>query len=137
MTGGGFLRPANGKGGPRGLSEGQIAEALDKTGGNVLAAAQALGVTDSAIYQRIANHPELGRIKDEAKARITDMATARVIKRIERDDWSAINLWLTTQAGWVRRSELSGPDGGPVPVAGALHVTVEYVGAGEDPGDVV
>lgn len=122
------LRPAGGKGGPRGVSNEQMAEALRKNAGNVLLAANALGVTDSAIYQRIANHPELGAIKAEAKAKVTDMAEARIMKRIERDDWNALNLWMTTQAGWVRRQEVTGADGAPLQLAPTVAITVNYVG---------
>lgn len=126
------LRPANGKGGPRGVSNEQMAEALRKNAGNVLLAANALGVTDSAIYHRIANHPDLGAIKAEAKAKVTDMAEARIMKRIERDDWNALNLWMTTQAGWTKKTELTGPDGAALQLAPAVNISVNYVG-GEKP----
>ncbi len=132
MTPGLALRPKNPNGGSRGLTEEQLVEALKKNGGNILAAAQALGVTDSAIYQRLANHPELKAIQEEASHKVTEMAKARVIKRIERDDWPAINLWLRTQAGWKERTELTGADGKPIQIQQAVHVTVEYVGAESD-----
>lgn len=119
------LRP-KGKGGPRGLTDTQLAEALRKNVGNVLAAAQALGVTEGAIYQRLRHHPELAQIQADARDRVTDMAKARVLKRIERDDWPAINLWLTTQAGWTKRTELTGLDGAPLQPQ-KLDVTVSYV----------
>lgn len=121
------LRPALGKGGPRGVSNEQMAEALRKNAGNVLMAANALGLTDSAIYQRLANHPELAEIKALAKAKVTDMAEARIMKRIERDDWNALNLWLTTQAGWTKRTELTGADGQELKAS--VAVTVSYVDA--------
>lgn len=130
------LRPANGKGGPRGLSDTQLVEALRKNGGNILAAAQALGVTDSAIYQRLSNHPELKAIQLEASSRVTELAKARVIKRIERDDWNGINLWLTTQGGWTKRSELTGADGAPLPAA-VVNIQVTYVDARKDEEDVL
>lgn len=130
------LRPANGKGGPRGLSDAQLAEALRKNIGNVSAAAAALGVTEGAIYQRLRNHPELASIQADAKERVTDMAKARVLKRIERDDWPAINLWLTTQAGWTRRTELTGADGAPLPAAN-VSIQITYVEARKDEEDVL
>lgn len=125
------LRP-KGRGGPRGVSEAQLEEALRKNAGNVMAAAVALGVSDQAIYQRLRNHPHLAEIKEDAKLRVTDMATANIMKRIQRDDWNATNLWLTTQAGWVKRTELTGPDGqGLAPPA--ITINIGYVGAAPEP----
>jgi hypothetical protein len=120
------LRP-KGRGGPRGLTEAQLEEALRKNAGNVMAAAVALGVSDAAIYQRLRNHPHLAEIKEDAKLRVTDMATANIMKRIQRDDWNATNLWLTTQAGWTKRTELTGEGGVPLQVAPAVHIHVNYV----------
>lgn len=125
------LRPKNPNGGPRGVTEEQLREALEKNGGNVLAAANALGVTDRGIYMRLKNHPELAAIKDEAKHRVTQMAEGKVIQRISRDDWPAISLWLTTQAGWSRRTELSGVDGAPLPAA-QVTINVNYVEPASD-----
>lgn len=130
------LRPKNPKGGKRGVTEPQMIEALRKSGGNILAASQMLGITYGAVYQRIQNHPELAKIQIEASAMITDLAKHKVIKRIERDDWAAINLWLTTQAGWSKRTELTGKDGAPLPVAN-VKVTVEYVDATPGPEEDV
>lgn len=119
------LRP-KGKGGPRGVSEDQMAEALRKNMGIVSMAAAALGISDRAVYFRLANHPELAEIQAQAKNTVTDMAKAKVLKRIERDDWNAINLWLSTQAGWSRRTEVTGADGAPLP-AQTVSITVNYV----------
>lgn len=132
------LHPKNPRGGRRGLTEPQLIEALKKAGGNILAASQMLGVSDSAIRQRLRNHPELAAIQEEATAMVTDLATHKVIQRIQRDDWAAINLWLTTRAGWSRRTELTGKDGAPLP-AQPVRVTVEYVDSGaiKDDEDVI
>lgn len=121
------------KGGPKGISDAQLAEALRKNVGNVLAAAQALGVTTGAIYQRLRSHPELAEIQADAKERVTDMAKARILKRIERDDWNAINLWLTTQAGWTKTTNLAGADGAPLQLAPSVAITVNYVGGALEP----
>lgn len=126
------LRP-KGNGGPRGVSDAQLAEALRKNIGNVSAAAAALGVTNGAIYQRLRNHPELAEIQADARDRVTDMAKARVLKRIERDDWSAINLWLTTQAGWTKTTNLAGPDGAPLQTAPQVSIHVSYVAGAPEP----
>ncbi len=122
------LRP-KGKGGPRGITEAQMAEALRKNVGNVLAAAQALGVTEGAVYQRLRNHPELAQIQADAQERVTDMVKARILKRIERDDWNAINLWATTKGGFVKQTAITNPDGSALTPAAPVSITVNYIGS--------
>lgn len=124
--------------GPKGITENMIAEALRKNAGNVLGAAQALGITDGAIYARIRNHPHLGVIQQEAKERVTELCKARILKRIERDDWPAIKLWMTTQAGWATQTALQNPDGTPLAVSmPEVHFHVTYVGEKPEGEDVV
>ncbi len=103
----------------------------------VLAAAQALGVTHGAIYQRLKNHPELAEIQQDAQDRVTDMVKARILKRIERDDWNAINLWATTKGGFIKQTAVSNPDGSPLQAAPAVHIHVSYVGDAPTVEDVV
>lgn len=116
-----------------------MAEALRKNVGNVLAAAQALGITTGAIYQRLRNHPELVEIQADAKERVNDMVKARILKRIERDDWNALNLWATTQMGWAKQTALANPDGSPLSVAPAVSITVNYISGtpAETEGEVI
>lgn len=128
----GLISKARAKPGPKGISDSQLAEALRKNVGNVLAAAQALGVTDGAIYQRLRNHPELKAIQEDAKERVTDMVKARILKRIERDDWNAINLWATTQGGFVKQTAISNPDGTAVVIPAAIQINVTYQGGKPD-----
>lgn len=116
------------KRGPKGVSEGQIAEALRKNAGNVLAAANALGISDNAVYKRVASHPELAAIKADAKNRVTEMATGHIMQRIQKNDWPAIYLWMTTQAGWTKRTELSGPGGEALQIA-PVTINVAYIGS--------
>lgn len=132
-----MLKPKNPNGGSRGLTDAQLVEALKKNAGNILMAANALGVTDSAIYQRLANHPELAAIQAEMKSKVTEMAKAKIMKRIERDDWNALNLWLTTQAGWTKTTNLAGADGAPLQMAPAVNITVNYIGSGEPETEVL
>lgn len=127
------LRP-KGNGGPRGVSEAQLVEALKKNVGNVMAAAQSLGISDAAIYQRLRNHPELAQIRKDAEERLTDIAESHLYKAVNRGEWDKVRWWLDRKGkdrGYVTRSELANPDGSAL-LPPVVNIAVTYVGPEED-----
>lgn len=107
----------------RRVSVTQIKAALKASAGNVTEAARALGISRSALYQRINNSAELQAALVDAREELVDLAESALRKRIQRGDITAIIFTLKTLGkarGYVERQEHSGPDGG------ALTIRVVY-----------
>lgn len=107
----------------RRVSVTQIKAALKASAGNVTEAARALGISRSALYQRINNSAELQATLVDAREELVDLAESALRKRIQRGDITAIIFTLKTLGkarGYVERQEHSGPDGG------ALTIRVVY-----------
>ncbi|WP_439634971.1 helix-turn-helix domain-containing protein [Oceanicaulis sp.] len=107
------------------LSDQTIAKALEKTGGNMAAAAQSLKVTRQAVSKRVNATPELKAICTTAEETLVDAAEYGLSKAVRKERAWAIRLVLTTKGrgrGYVTRQEATGPDGGPQRHAHSLDV---------------
>lgn len=122
--------------GPEGISLVLMAEALRKNAGNVMAAAQALNITESAVYQRLRNHPELAEIREETRQKLNDLAESHLFKGVQSGKWDQVRYWLDRQAkdrGYVTRQEQTGADGAPLQLAPSVAITVNYVSGASVP----
>lgn len=120
------------------ISDEQLWEALRKSGGLVSFAAQALGVSYQAVYQRVHGKPEWDAIISEAREQITDIAEAGLLKNVRAGKMDALRFWLTYQAkqrGYVARTEVTGADGQALAVQQTVAITVQYVNALPAPKD--
>lgn len=75
----------------------QYCEALTKSKGMVMVAAQALGVGHSAVSNMIARNPQVARARDEAREMSLDLTELKLFERIGKGDTAAIIYYLKTQ----------------------------------------
>ena len=105
-------------------SKRQIADALRKSGGRITLACQYLeqaygkAIHRSALYQRIANHPELAEVRDWAENRIVDIAENNIWRSVRsgnlKDSRYILNSLGRRRGYGVQRHEHSGPNGSPI-----------------------
>lgn len=94
----------------------ETARAILEARGNLTRAAAALGMTRQAVYHRAREYPDVAAAIIEAREARKDRVEDALQNRIDSGDTTAIIFFLKTQAkdrGYVERSELGGPDGGP------------------------
>ena len=118
--------------GPDGVSLDLMADALRKNAGNVMAAANVLGITESAVYQRLRNHPQLAEIREETRQKVNDIAESHLLKGVQSGKWDQVRYWLDRQGkdrGYVTRTEQTGADGAPLQLAPTVNINVNYVGS--------
>lgn len=103
----------------RSVTDKQIAEALQKAGGFVSHAAQQLGVTPSAVTNRVSRSEELKQILDDARYTHLDIAEVELLKAMKRGESWAVCFFLKCQGkgrGYVERQAIE-HNGGDTPVA--------------------
>lgn len=120
------------KPGPRdgGISDERLYQALEASAGLVGPAAEKLGISYSAVYQRVKKDPKAQAIILEVKEKVTDIAVTHLFNQIRAGKWEQIKYWLDRQAkdrGFTTSLELSGPGGGAIPVQSDVTVTILYV----------
>ena len=101
------------------VTDEQIADALEKTKGNISAAARLLECERSTIHKRIDNRPELAVMLAEAREALVDAAETAIDKLIKEGNVAAIIFTLKTQGkrrGWIERQEITGADGDPLKI---------------------
>jgi len=96
-----------------------IANALRKTGGNVAAAAQALGYERAALHRRITATPGLRDVLEQERETLVDVAESMLLKKVYEGDMTAVMYTLNNspaakRRGWGPRQEVTGADGGPL-----------------------
>jgi hypothetical protein len=101
------------------LVSAEVTAALEKSGGNVAAAARALGVSRQGLHGYIHKHPgcvaALVETRETAKDNVESVLYS---KALAGEAW-AVCFFLKTQAkdrGYTERQELTGKDGGPVTI---------------------
>lgn len=104
------------------LTVAQVEHALKQTSGNVSAAARALGVSRTAMYNKINNHDSLKEVLTDAREELVDIAETALRSEVLAKNITAIIFTLKTlgkDRGYVERTqtELSGKDGAPLPIA--------------------
>ncbi|WP_394849685.1 hypothetical protein LZC95_19810 [Pendulispora brunnea] len=131
------------RGGPERFRVEQVAEALRMSAGIFTAAANKLGCAPNTIKNYVQRHPSLQAVCDEAQFKTLDLAESKLLAAIGEGNLTAVIFYLKCRGkarGYVERAEISGPDGGAVPVLDVTRLTdeqLERLAAGEDPARVV
>jgi len=87
----------------------QIEDALRATGGFVSQAAKKLGISQSAVSNRIAKSKELQEARIEIEESYLDLAESKLIKNINKNDNASIFFYLKCKGkhrGYIERSEV-------------------------------
>lgn len=69
------------------------------------------------VAEYVSRHPELQELLEEVNETHLDVVESRLFQQIEAGDPSQIRFFLSTRGrhrGYVRATEVSGPNGGPV-----------------------
>ncbi len=91
------------------LTAKQYCDALREAQGLVSIAARRLGVTRGAVQAAMNKHPSVRLARDDAKAKLVDLAEGKLYKRINDEDMTAIIFFLKTQAkdrGYIEKHEV-------------------------------
>ncbi len=97
----------------------QIEDAIRKSAGNVTYAAKALGVGRTSLHARIAKSPQLQQVLQEERESLVDMAESALRAEVLDRNMTAV-IWTlkaspeAKRRGWGERTELTGPNGGPI-----------------------
>jgi hypothetical protein len=99
--------------------EGQVAKALKITLGNHTKAGQLLGISQSAVSQRVAKSKFLQKIIMQTGEQFVDKAESIVLKKLKENNFDAalvVIQRLGWMRGWVKREELAidAPRGGGI-----------------------
>jgi predicted transcriptional regulator len=107
-----------------GTSLKQCEEALRKSGGFISHAAKLLGISTSALSQRVKKYKSLQDVREEAEEMYLDMAETELLKKIRTGSGWAICFFLKTKGkkrGYVERMEVL--EDAPMPE----RVTIEII----------
>lgn len=110
------------------VTDAQIKKAIAATGGNVWEMSKILPIVRKTIYAHIDASPDLQDALREAREEIQDIAESHHIRKVKEGEDHAIDrqFRLSPEArrrGWSSRTEISGPDGGPIVVKGYKSVS--------------
>lgn len=110
------------------VTDAQIKKAIAATGGNVWEMSKILPIVRKTIYAHIDASPDLQDALKEAREEIQDIAESHHIRKVKEGEDHAIDrqFRLSPEArrrGWSSRTEISGPDGGPIVVKGYKSVS--------------
>ena len=86
----------------------QVEKALKASGGFISHAAKMLGITQSAVTQRIQRHESLQIALNEIKDSHLDLAESKLINKIEKEDLGAICFYLKCQGkgrGYIEKQQ--------------------------------
>lgn len=90
--------------------EASIVKALKANEGNITKTARALGVTPSAVSQRISRSKRLQDVLVSAKEGLVDLAESELTKHVKAGSLKAILFVLETigkSRGWIKRTEIA------------------------------
>lgn len=113
----------------------QIKEALEKTGGNVSRAAEALEMSGRGLRQRIADSDDLREFVTDQREAVVDLAEDVLIKQLKEGNLTAAIFIAKTQGrarGYSERVEMTGADGGPIVLKGYTSVSPDDWTDGKD-----
>jgi hypothetical protein len=114
----------------------QLEQALRANYGNVSVAAQKMGIDRTTVYNYVKRYPSVGKIIDDAREHLVDLAEASIGKMITEGNPAAVIFTLKTQGrgrGWIERMELEHSGDQDKPIA----IVVKHVrdnAAGTTPG---
>jgi hypothetical protein len=98
----------------------QVIEALKASAGIQAAAARRLGCDRNTIANYIKRYATVRQALEEARDTTIDLAESKLIEKVQAGEWPAIAFTLKTvgrHRGYVERSEVTGQDGEPLPIA--------------------
>lgn len=101
------------------VTEKQIADALEKTGGFISHAAKMLKVTHGAVSKRVSKSEHLQTVLADIKESRLDLAETKLMEKVNSADLGAICFYLKCQGkgrGYVEKQQLehTGKDGEPI-----------------------
>lgn len=109
----------------RRLNVDMVSNALHETKGAVYMAANRLQCSHQAVYDYINKYESVADIKAFYDGELVDIAELRTRTAvIDGEPW-AVKMVLMTKGkarGWVERTEIAGPDGGPLAVEHTHHL---------------
>lgn len=100
--------------------EDAVREALRKAGGLKSVAAQALKVSRGTLYRFLDKNTEIAESLDDIDEEIKDLAEGQMLKLLRAGDPQTVRWFLEMKGkdrGYVRRSEHTGKNGGPIETA--------------------
>lgn len=124
--------------GPKGIAEVRLKAALRKHAGVYALAARDLGCDRSNVRHRVDRSPALQEFVAQIEQEVGDAAEAVVKRDILGGSVKTAKWYLTMKhkdRGYTTRTEVSGPDGGAIPVAQEVVVRIEYVSPKVEPQD--
>lgn len=98
-----------------------VEAALRAHGGNMSKAAEALHISRSALYRRVQLYQHLSDVLDEVRESTVDLAENVLLTALKDGNLTAaiyITKTLGRSRGYSERTEISGPEGGPIVVKG-------------------
>jgi hypothetical protein len=98
----------------------QVIAKIEQNKGNVAAVARAFGVSRRTILRFADEHPTVKTALADARESMLDNAESVLYKKVLEGSTAELIFFLKTQGrtrGYVERSEISGPNGGPVELA--------------------
>jgi len=102
---------------PRRPTIDQMIAALTATKGMIAPAAKSLGMTRTALHDRVAVTPALQSVVHDERESMTDTAELALHRAIVNGEAWATCFYLKTQGksrGYVERQEVTGANGGPI-----------------------
>lgn len=124
--------------GPKGITNAMLKAALRKHAGIYALAAKELGCDRTNVKQRVDRSPELTALCAQLDEEIGDVAEAVIKRQLVAGDGRMARWYAERKMkgrGYATRTEVSGPDGGAIPVAQEVVVRIEYVSPKVEPQD--
>lgn len=119
-------REGNYTGKPPRFTPEQVIEALRAAAGVQHIAAQKLGCARSTITYYKRKYPEIEEALSEIKESLIDLSEGVVWHHVRKKNLRAAQFVLETigkQRGWIKRGEITGPDGDPIDVRLGLDLS--------------
>lgn len=110
------------------VTEAQVAAALMRSGGVQAWAARSLKVSKPRLTAYLEKWPNLVAVRDQAREAMIDLAEEKLFGHLRKGHPTAIIFTLKTlgkSRGYVERHELSGSDGGGIPIEDARRILSE------------
>jgi hypothetical protein len=95
----------------------QVASAITDARGILAVAARRLGCSRTTVHRYVNQYATVKAAYEEASETVLDFAESKLYEQVNEGNITAIIYLLKTKGksrGYVERSELSGPNGGPV-----------------------
>jgi hypothetical protein len=103
----------------------EVIQAIRDNNGLLAAAARALNVNRTTVYNYVKRYPTIARALEEARDTNLDFAEGQLMKAVKAGNVTAIMFLLKTvgkNRGYVERQEVTGPDGEPIKVKAFIGI---------------